>query len=51
MYGSIGTSGTVAAGTATLAATGVASLWYVILAVTLITVGTVLTQLVPREEH
>jgi hypothetical protein len=51
MYGSTGMSGTVAAGAATLAATGVSSLWYVILAVTLVTVGTVLSQLVPRKEH
>lgn len=51
MYGSIGTSGTVAAGATAIAVTGVSTLWYVILAVTLFTVGTVLTQLIPREEH
>lgn len=51
MYENIGMSGPAAAGAVTLAATGVSSLWYVILAVTLITVGMALTQLIPRKEH
>ena len=51
MYGTSGMTAASGAGATTLAMTGVDSLWMVIAAVTMLTVGTVIMQIVPRKEH